>query len=398
MQEEWCCDALSGIDDALEEYDFKIYECVYCYDSWSGWKASDVHQKFFEMGKHLIEKHAFGACNLAVTYQTWEDLELHLRAFHNMSRKDNRSISRFQRQKRPYSLFRGDIQTRDQPLLIVDRSTECLILAAKVNAKLDELGLTQLPEPGITNLLERQDTGFRWLDQLEFEKVDPRRFGISGPSWKRFPKIRYEIACIEEEFIVSCNVSHSVFEKLAPERSLLAEAQRDSNGSSDVKGHTPRDRINDWFFQTFKESRTLTSLLRSGKISPEVKRSTSVDWVLPIIEFWDLDEAATGLGGLYETSDGAVDSRDSLRAEIGLRARLIAGGNIQKDTKRGFQAEGVLTKANQSGSPSRDLPMPRRRWMACERCRMKKTKVSRFIFVRHILTPLVRRRVTLQAM
>lgn len=38
-------------------------------------------------------------------------------------------------------------------------------------------------------------------------------------------------------------------------------------------------------------------------------------WVQEVLKFWPQDEAATGPDQIYELSDGAVDSRDTLELE-----------------------------------------------------------------------------------
>jgi hypothetical protein len=79
-QFEWCCDALSGIDDAFEEKNDGDEFCVFCnvkYDSQSSINSCDK-------GRHLVEQHAFGCCNLDLSYNSWEELEEHLVEFHEL--------------------------------------------------------------------------------------------------------------------------------------------------------------------------------------------------------------------------------------------------------------------------------------------------------------------------
>jgi hypothetical protein len=107
-----------------------------------------------------------------------------------------------------------------------------------------------------------------------------------------------------------------------------------------------------------------------------MKSAGSPGWILPVLEFWDLDEAATGLGGLYETSGGAVYSRDSLRVDFVVKNPLATSGNDQEGAMADFQANGAVSaEDNHSPNPSKARPRPGRTWKSCERCRMKKTKV-----------------------
>jgi hypothetical protein len=67
--------------------------------------------------------------------------------------------------------------------------------------------------------------------------------------------------------------------------------------------------------EIFKDSRTLISLLRVGRITTEIPPATSPGWVVSVLEFWDVDDAVTGLGPHCESSDGEVDSRGDLGNE-----------------------------------------------------------------------------------
>jgi hypothetical protein len=50
--------------------------------------------------------------------------------------------------------------------------------------------------------------------------------------------------------------------------------------------------------------------------SPFAPPASGVASMRGVIEAWETDEAATGLEQSYETSDGAVDSRDDLEADL----------------------------------------------------------------------------------
>jgi hypothetical protein len=68
--------------------------------------------------------------------------------------------------------------------------------------------------------------------------------------------------------------------------------------------YTQRTRINDWLFQIFEESHTLRSLLRNGNIVLETGYFTSPSWVVPVVELWNIDDAAIGTEQVYGASDG----------------------------------------------------------------------------------------------
>lgn len=292
-QTEWCCDAISGIDDAFEE-DGSVQACLYCSSLFSDQGDLD---RSYDRGRHLSEKHAFGSCNHMIAYNSWEELELHLIEFHSMEQKSDRNIGHFNRRRRPLHLFRGDAQSHGQPLAKAERSTEGLIIEARLTSILLGSGITSV------------DTGriLEALDKSVFEKADSSEILL---------KTRYEISCAEEELIVSGN-ENFVFERSFPERLAIEEASRKMGQSLGMRGSSAqRSRINDWLFRIFTESNTLKALLRSGRVTSEMEPAISPDWVVPIMGFWDIDEAATGLELLYETSDGAVDSRDDLKIDV----------------------------------------------------------------------------------
>lgn len=77
---EWCCDAISGIDDAFDDKAY-IHHCKYCSKQFFEFGRVSSQQR----GKHLADCHAFGNCNLVITYQCWDDLKSHLIAFHSLT-------------------------------------------------------------------------------------------------------------------------------------------------------------------------------------------------------------------------------------------------------------------------------------------------------------------------
>ncbi len=317
-QTEWCCDALSGIDDAFEEDDLG-QQCIFCAQRFTeNEEARKKPELSYIRGKHLTDVHLFGNCNLSVTYKTLEEFEVHLDEYHHTSMDETacNMVGRFRRQKDPLRYFRGDAPVQGQPSIINERSTLGLLLNTRLSVSLHELDERGIPWMPISDALELICT---------YPSITGLVSSLSDQEYLR--KLYYDIMCIEEELIVSGNESRYRFldhtleaamPKLGEEREEILSSGSRLNGT-----YTQRNRINDWFLQVLKDSRTLMGLLKLGKVTPELAESPSTPYASMIammrrvIEFWGHDEAATGFEQLYETSDGAVDSRDDLKVDIG---------------------------------------------------------------------------------
>jgi len=328
--DEWCCDALSGIDDAFNESD-KGYDCVYCSSQFIA--LSPNQDLSFQRGRHIAEVHAFGGCNLAVTYQSWKELELHLRSFHNLGTEEGRVIDQFHRDKRPLPLFRGDTHFDGQPMSSVERPTEVLIMMARLKLALEQVHLLRETPKVMDYFLPA------WQKDIAL--------GVAFPPERLFA-LRYEIVCIVEELIISGNDRNDDamdFVKSHPELFAGKKTRiQDKEVFRTINGSTRRNMINDWFLCTLKQSRTLRFFLACGRIAPELPPALSPDWILPILEFWDSDEVATGFKQPYQASDGAIDSRDDLKADIDSKYPDAVKGNNQ-ETKAGFPAKSDFSPA-----------------------------------------------------
>jgi hypothetical protein len=195
-QTEWCCDALSGIDDAFEDDDWG-HRCIFCAQRFIENDRAERQSNLslsYVRGKHLTDVHFFGTCNLSLTYKTLEEFEVHLDEYHHTSMNDWTSsmVGRFRKQKDLHRPFRGDSPTQGHPLIKEQPSTLSIILDARLRALLDEIGIswlnrTEALKSFYTYPTERRS--FNWLDDMQ-----------------RLQKLYYDFFCIEEEFLVSGNV------------------------------------------------------------------------------------------------------------------------------------------------------------------------------------------------
>jgi hypothetical protein len=314
---ECCCDALSGIDDAFQVYKLgkQVVQntCVYCGTIFSLEGGSDLA---YRRGRHLTDPHSFGSCNLAVTYESWEELKAHLCAYHNLKEQNAMDIRRFERKRRPLiSLSRSEDERNSvQTSTKEEQPNEHMIHQARLELLLRQSFDEKIPTFRFP-LEICISIAFQYLDEAAFQTATDLSTNCS--------KQRDEIICAIEGVIVSGNdVDHSFcakswkkdfildLEQSAQDLRILKDRKRKKS-----KVYDGRDRINEWFFEILKDSRTLISLLRGGKITTEMPPAISPEWVFSVLEFWDVDDAATGLGPHCESSDGAVDSRDDLGNE-----------------------------------------------------------------------------------
>jgi len=289
LEDEWCCDALSGIDDGFVEDGDHHDRCIFCsFTNFRGGLDSS-HEK----GRHLVETHSFGKCNLMITYSTWEALDMHLLYFHNSRLYESRVgepplLIRFRRKERVRPFFRDVENDSDHPSNIIERATEGLIIKDRLRIALNEL-------------YSDESCKCRPYAQIPLLRSD---FRMEEP----FPNQRYKIACLLEELIVSDNEQYlecflGPWPILTPETSAFMKDRFEE-----------RSIINAWLLKILGESLSLRVLLLCGKAFPVVHPAIPSNWLFPILSFWDADEAATGFEQIHQPSDGAVDSRDDLKS------------------------------------------------------------------------------------
>lgn len=79
-------------------------------------------------------------------------------------------------------------------------------------------------------------------------------------------------------------------------------------------GLNRREEVNWWLFGVLRSSWINRIILRDKIQLNNPPQPAMRDWLRVVIKHWEKDEAANGADELYEDSDGAVDSRDSLKA------------------------------------------------------------------------------------
>lgn len=305
---EWCCDALSGIDDAFEEGENRR-TCLYCYKVFS-WKHGTDHS--YIRGKHLADSHAFGACNLAISYQTWPELQRHLVNFHSMDAGAASIQQHVFRKKKPMNLFRGDLTCKGQPFTQEKSpSTLSLILHCKLQSVIGDISPGMMKDMSLV------------LGCTSYQKKIANLLGLLecqldyGSKVDLFKHMDVPVACIEEELMVSNNEDLVILPIHSPEQSYINSYFKSEriHGLAVRRFQDQRHSINYWFMEVFRFSRPTRVLLRNGRIVSGM-RPKHTDWVLESLKFLEGDGTSNGSEPSYNPSDGAIDSRDSLKSAL----------------------------------------------------------------------------------
>ncbi|PMD40887.1 hypothetical protein L207DRAFT_633832 [Hyaloscypha variabilis F] len=302
---EWCCDAISGIEDGFEDNGRSMI-CLYCSKIFG--RPSKYDDGIDKLGYHLTKAHNFGLCNLSISYTVWEELHEHLVDFHAMGR--NIPIprrSRFYRHRSTPIYSRGQSFINEQPPRPQQEYCETdVLLQCRLSTAHWHLSSEH---PLLTNDIVSFDQIASLLHKFERESL------FTTPPheiWRQIP----EVACLWESIILVTTdegidmmaSSWSAEKDNGPFRDLL-------HGSYFCEGlrENKRSQINQWLLEILCESAPTRDLLRSGQILPEMEcRGTG--WLQSILEWWEQDEAATGEAGdliFRRSSNRAVDSRDN---------------------------------------------------------------------------------------
>lgn len=191
----YCCDAVSGIDEAFTDLLGpglnRTVQCLYCWDLFE-----DANPR--SLGKHLVEAHAFGQCDLEESYPTWNSFLNHLRWFHNAeySQTEPPVKKRLFIAKRRHGYYEATKSTDLYPKVHqVDKTTEDICIETKLAMLLAEVQLYNSPT-----------SSFKPRDRLELanglRRLEERAF---AEDTRDLVPMLCEAACLEEELIVQCD-------------------------------------------------------------------------------------------------------------------------------------------------------------------------------------------------
>ena len=193
----FCCDALSGIDDAFREMPQteagRTVQCLYCEDVFE-----DTNPR--ALGRHLVDAHAFGKCNLDEAYTGWQRFANHLEHFHNTVLSSNE----LSRMKRRFIARHCNYQQASKKLTSsakptpTEKNTDHVLIELRLSMILAELRVYSPPTA----------RPFKACDALNLahglRRLDGRAFTDSASQHALAARL-CEAACLEEELIVACD-------------------------------------------------------------------------------------------------------------------------------------------------------------------------------------------------
>jgi len=204
----WACDAITGIDDAFSRDPVKgMSRCIYCRRVFV-WEDLESPAR---LGRHLVDRHAFGKCNLNVAYKMWEELEDHLANFHSSTpglKKDRFLRKRLQD---PSVLQLDDSLTHPSQGPSADEVTaRSLLLLTILEDKLRECGIELLVGRDASSEQRSHHvcSAMARLDLLYRDSM------LKSRPPKSVQRLLYEAACIEEEIVLSGDLETLRFSSL----------------------------------------------------------------------------------------------------------------------------------------------------------------------------------------
>ena len=295
---EWCCDTLPGIEDGFDEPSTNEAVCKYCEELFDT-RSTD----WYIRGKHLADAHHFGQCNLLLSYPTSDQFKEHLAEFHRMSGHERpKFIDEHKRPTTIYQFHRGE-ESKGQRMMQIDEAAET----------------EGIYHARMTTILKEIEDAFSNARVSTAPVLDLTRL-----LWH----LEREIACLQEEFIVSGHTFEALeypVELVIP--SLDADSKSrmlsESNAVPEYQMAVPKFKdeaskrgcVNLWLYEILRRSSATKIVLRDIRKAVGPNDLGTEAWIQDVLKYWTKDEAATGPDQIYVPSDGAVDSRDSLEAQ-----------------------------------------------------------------------------------
>ncbi|KAI0125173.1 hypothetical protein BJ170DRAFT_598001 [Xylariales sp. AK1849] len=185
----WTCDTISGIDDGyIHDPESGQSECIFCEKVFL-WEDAE---SFMRQGRHLVQQHSFGQCNLSIAYDCIAAFKNHLVSFHDTSRTawPEQRMTRF---KRP-----GNNSPR---FLNLGEPTSFLLITSQIRAMLCGYGLIQdLDLQGqivLSNDYIALSTALARLDLDTHSSAIISSYGLD-----RYKRLCFDSACHQEDLVV----------------------------------------------------------------------------------------------------------------------------------------------------------------------------------------------------
>ncbi len=346
-QMEWSCDFLPGIEAAFSALGSF---CLYCGDEFDELGQLQDSREWSLRGRHLVDEHRYGECNLLLAYDSEEKFAQHIQEFHQCSlgyiyHIANELLNKHCRLGRKMGFHRG-LESKDQNLTddfhsirgrrwralfdnnrrvkAMHHSSSARFVSPRESAQ--DIQPVQLPsELDLCTAISEENC---IVDGLMVASVFRpwSLFNIYGDDIRKpCHSLGDGIKVSRYEFDDRCD---SLFEATSL---LLTHNTNDKSGLGDAglprtSSATPilpkgpldgaeatkeRSRINSWLQEILKSSSTTKIIMFHTMKEHTVHFSDMHTWLENVLKFWDLDEAATRVDEPGSFSDGAVDSRGS---------------------------------------------------------------------------------------
>lgn len=340
---EWCCDFLPGIEAAFSASGLI---CLYCGDEFDQ-ASTDWSFK----GRHLVDEHRYGECNLLLSYDSEEEFTKHIREFHQCSlgyngRLSNEFLNEHRQCGREWGFHRGP-ESKDQNLTndfhnissrrwkaLSDNSKGLKALhgnsgGAKVVLPLESANKIRLEQqPWELDLFIALSEEGCIVDGLMVASIF-RPWSFLNHSGDDITRSCYSLGdgikvsgCELVDRCHSCSKAPKVLPAydtnkhtgldgagLLPKSSPTAVLPKGPLDSYKIMKE--RNPINSWLHQILNDSSTTRIIMFHTMKKHGVNFSNMYTWLGRVLDFWDLDEAARKVHEPDNSSDGAVDSRGS---------------------------------------------------------------------------------------
>ena len=316
---QWSCDFLPGIEDAFSASGRK---CLYCGD-----KFDDDSTEWFNKGRHLVDEHRYGDCNLLISYDSEELFHRHIQEFHECSNYLSRDfLDKHHQNGRERGFHRG-LRSKDQHLTDDFHSIRSRRLGALFadNRWFEEMhtqpcGAT--PTSSTKNIEKPQPA--QRPSELELSAairdesciVDGlmiasavRLWSISNHCAGDMKKPCYSLGDgIKVSRYEFATRNGSAF---GPSSFLHAHNRTDEPALRNAEVAKERNQINAWLREVLMSSTTINVIVYHTIGKDSIHSPNMNTWLESTLGLWDLDEAAKKIDGPDNYSDGALDSRGS---------------------------------------------------------------------------------------
>ena len=318
-QVQWSCDFLPGIEDAFSA---SGRVCLYCGD-----KFDDDSTDWFIKGRHLVDEHRYGDCNLLISYDSEEVFHRHIQEFHQCSTYlSNDFLDKHYQTGREKGFHRG-LRGKDQHLTDDFHSIRSRRLGAlfATNRWFEELHTQRCgarPTSSTKIGEESQPTQRPWELELSAAIRDESCIvdGLMIASAVGLWSISNHCAGVIRKpcYSLGDGIKVSRYEfatrnglTFGPSSFLHAHNRTEEPALGNAEVAKEQNRINAWLREILITSSTIRVIVYHSIGKHSIHSPTMNSWLETTLALWDLDEAAKKIDGPDDYSDGALDSRGS---------------------------------------------------------------------------------------